>query len=97
MNPDDGSDGGVGQINSVTVDFLPPAGDETCQAPVEGSPFDKREAWTPDCSYTCLTSCTDLGDLTNSAPKCETVNTCAGKFWSKMNFVSLIVGNEADF
>ena len=78
MNPADGSNGGVSPISSTEVEFLPPADDSTCSVPQEGSPFDKKQAWTSDCSYTCLSPCQDLGGLTDASPKCETVNTCAG-------------------
>ena len=74
-NPADGSDGGIASVVSEEITFLPPANSKSCDVPVEGSPFDKKEAWTSNCDYTCLSSCKEIQ---GNAPLCAKVNSCDG-------------------
>merc|ERR1712142_285748 len=60
MDPSNGGNGGVSEIISEVIEFLPPANEESCDAEYEGAPFDKKEAWTVDCSFVCLQSCAGL-------------------------------------
>ena len=76
MDPSNGGNGGVSEIISEVIEFLPPANEESCDAEYEGAPFDKKEAWTVDCSFVCLQSCAGLDGM---LPICEAANTCSGK------------------
>ena len=75
FNPADGTNGGVASLMSNVIEFLPPAKEEACNSPIEGTPFDKKQSWQPDCSYVCMQSCVDLGDLAKP-PVCEVVTSC---------------------
>ncbi|CBY40006.1 unnamed protein product [Oikopleura dioica] len=77
VNPGIAEDTGISWTSPV-VEFLPPADTSVCDAKPEGSPFDKKMAFSPDCSYVCITGCNAVG----AAPICETVTSCDASSYS---------------